>query len=264
VNPILTLETLAGRAAVVSLSGGDTGTEQTIAAIRNLVDEALRDPYVRQAAGWIVRSVPAYKDAAEVRAVYEWVKSRIRFTKDPIGKETLSSARWVLTHGFGDCDDINAVLLPSLLGALGYPTQLVTVSLNPNDAGAFSHVYAEVFVGGRWIPLDAARPGATFGSAPTNHFRKRVWSLTDASYQDMRGLNGDFRPLGFDWGSFIDRVSQSVTNIVTALRTPPQYLPTYTQTTSPYYPQTPSGISSNTMLLLGAAAIGVVLLAGKK
>lgn len=266
-NPILTYDSLAGRAHSVPLAGGDLGTEQTIAAIRNLVDEALRDPLVRQAAGSIVGRVQPYNDLAEVRSVYEWVRQHVRFTKDPIGKETLSSARWILSHGFGDCDDINAVLLPSLLGALGYPTQLVTVSLNPNDPESFSHVYAEVFLRGRWVPLDAARPGARFGEAPPRYYRKRVWWLTDASYQDMGGLNGEFLGQGFDWGRLIQEISNAAGNIITAWRTPPELLPplsAYTSTTPP--PPVPtSEISTNTMLLLGGAGLLlVVLMAGRK
>lgn len=267
-NPILTYENLAGRATSVQLAGGDLGTEQTIAAIRNLVDEALRDPVVRQAAGWIVARVQPYNDQAEVRAVYEWVRQHVRFTKDPIGKETLSSARWILSHGFGDCDDINAVLLPSLLGALGYGTQLVTVSLNPNDPESFSHVYAEVFLRGRWIALDAARPSARFGEAPRHHYRKRVWSLTDASYQDVRGLpaglNGDFRLGGWvdDWSKIIQNVTSGIANIFASQKTgiPP---------TQPLYAPAPagfpeSGLSTNTMLLLGGGALLVVVLAMRK
>src|SRR6266403_368761 len=85
-------------------------------------------------------------------------------------------------------DDINAILLPAMLKTAGHRVRLVTIASHPAAPEQFSHVYCEANVEGRWIPLDAARSGTRFGSAPSRAFRKRVWSLDADSYQDLRGL----------------------------------------------------------------------------
>jgi hypothetical protein len=265
---VVRAEVNPGWSTTVPLLEGDAGTEQTIAAIRRQVDEALRDPLVRQTAGFIVSRVRPYDDLGEARAVYQWVLGHIRFVKDPVGKETISSARWILTHGFGDCDDINGILLPALLGAIGYRTRLVTISNNPMAPEQFSHVYAEVFVRGLWVPVDAARPGARFGAAPSRFFRKRVWSLSDDRFEDIRGLNG-YHAMG-GWAEDLAKVFQSATpfatSVITTLRAPKSTLVPYTPApaASTFRPTTGgfgAGINTTTLLIGGALVGGAYFLA---
>lgn len=218
-----------GLSSSVPLLEGDAGIEQTINAARGLVREGLRDPLLRQTAGHILlqRRVPQHNDVAEVRAIYDWVVRNIRFVKDPVNQETVSTARWTLTNGFGDCDDINAVLLPVLLGAAGYRTRLVTVAGHPGAPRQFTHVYAEVLLRGRWIPVDAARPGARFGQTIRHQFRKRVWSLDDGSYTDMglprqASLAGETVAAGVsgldDWADVIKQATRGTAQIITATK----------------------------------------------
>lgn len=219
-----------GLSSSVPLLEGDAGIEQTINAARGLVREGLRDPLLRQTAGHILlqRRVPQHNDVAEVRAIYDWVVRNIRFVKDPVNQETVSTARWTLTNGFGDCDDINAVLLPVLLGIVGYRTRLVTVAGHPGAPRQFTHVYAEVLLRGRWIPVDAARPHARFGQTIRHQFRKRVWSLDDGSYTDMgspaaAGLAGEHVAggLGLNLDSLADVIKQATrgtAQIITATK----------------------------------------------
>ena len=153
--------------AVLSLplAGGDAGVEQTINSMRSLVDEALHDPSIIRMATDIVRSVPAFDDFAEAKALYEWVRANIRFTKDPVNKEKLYPPAELLQIRAGDCDDIS-MLLGTLLMAVGYPARLVTVAASQQDPEQFSHVYVEGEVGGQWIPMDPARYDSQFGVAP--------------------------------------------------------------------------------------------------
>lgn len=157
--------------------------------MRSLVDAAVSDPaFVRQAID-IVRRVPAYDDVGEAYAVYQWVKHSIRYTKDPVTKEKLYPPQELLKIRAGDCDDIS-MLIGALGIALGYPARLITISADASNPQEFSHVYPELEVpaGSRqWIALDAARPGAEFGLEPPMFYRKRAWSLTDDSYQDLNG-----------------------------------------------------------------------------
>jgi hypothetical protein len=192
---MLNLATHSGFSLVSEpLLDGDAGTQQTIARIRNLVDQGIKDPLVNKMAGTILRAarVRPYDELGEIRALFAYVLDprNIRFTKDPDGKETLRPASTILEWGFGDCDDINAILLPSLLGTVGYRTRLVTIASDARDPQVFTHVYCEVLYRGRWIPLDAARKGTRFGSAPRRQYRARAWSLVADEYEDLKGLAG--------------------------------------------------------------------------
>jgi transglutaminase superfamily protein len=193
------------------LLGGDSGTEQTIRLIRSLVDSAWKDPIVNRTAIEIVRGagVNQYDSMGQVRAIYDWVHGNFYFVNDPISKETLRPTRDLLQMRAGDCDDINGIVLPSLLGNLGYDVRVVTIAADPSAPDAFSHIYCEVYLDGAWYPLDAARPDASFGVAPPNYFRREWWSLTDAGHGPyegdgamsgynfaLRGLNGMLQSIG--------------------------------------------------------------------
>lgn len=171
------------------LLSGDAGVAQTIAQMRQLVDEALRDPSIIRLATDIVRSVPAFDDYAETNALYEWVRRNIRFTKDPVNKEKLYPPAELLKIRAGDCDDIS-MLLATLVMAVGYPARLMTVAASPSSPEQFSHVYMEAEIpagSGQWIPMDPARADSQFGVAPPMTYRSRWWSLTDNSYGDLSG-----------------------------------------------------------------------------
>jgi hypothetical protein len=171
------------------LLSGDAGVEQTINQMRVLADEALHDPSIIRLATDIVRSAPAFDDVAEARALYDWVHSNIRFTKDPINKEKLYPPAELLKIRAGDCDDIS-MLLGVLLMAVGYPARLVTVAV-PGQADQFSHVYIEGEVpagSGQWLPMDPARYDSEFGVPPPVVTRSRWWSLSDSSYGELGRL----------------------------------------------------------------------------
>ncbi len=259
------LTTQATDTASWPLLAGVAGTQQTIAMIRQLVDQGVRDPMVNHTALGIIRGVRPYDDDREVRAIYEWVRRNVQFRKDVAGKETLRRARTILEVRAGDCDDINGVLLPSLLGTVGYPTRVVTIAANPAAPDQFTHIYAEANVRGRWIPLDAARKDARFGLAPARYLRKRIWSLTSSEYQDVGGLAG-YTGMGFDWGSlisFTEQAGKTATQIITTVRKPKEQLVYPSQPT--YAPGEgtvlPSGLFADPKVLwIGAGLLGLMLI----
>jgi hypothetical protein len=172
------------------LLSGDAGVEQTVDQMRNLVDEALRDPSIIRLATDIVRRVPAFDDYAEANALYDWVRQNIRFTKDPVNKEKLYPPAELLEIRAGDCDDIS-MLLGTLLMAVGYPARLMTVAATPGSPEQFSHVYIEGEVpagSGQWLPMDPARFDSQFGIAPPQVTRARWWNLTDSKFGELSGL----------------------------------------------------------------------------
>jgi hypothetical protein len=282
------------------LLAGDDGTAQTVRQIRIYVHQGKNDPRINHFVGRLLRSagVASYDRSKEVRTIFEWVLRNIRFMQDPTDAECLRPALTTLEWGFGDCDDINAILLPSLLKTAGHRVRLVTIASHPAAPEQFSHVYCEANVDGRWIPLDAARSGTRFGSAPSRHFRKRVWSLDSDSYEDLRGLGCNScggscrvkprrRTLGthyrldglgrmyrssglgdFDWGTFTDVINaagKATTSIVAAAKTPGFVYPSMNAYGPVGYPTSGGGVSAvgsisqNTLIIGGLAAIGLVL-----
>lgn len=269
-NPPGPIADLVGRSESWPLLEGDEGTAQTIELIRRAWRESQMDPYVRATALRILQGVPPHNDYLESKALFDWVLRNIRFTKDPVDFETVSNARWTLSHRAGDCDDINAVLLPSLLSITGHPVRLVTVSNIPAAPERFSHVYSEVRIGGQWIPVDAARTGARFGVGPSRVFRKRVWSLTDRLYQDMQGgLSGQaVNTLGWNWDIFADilqKGTQSAQQIIAQIKQQPYIPPPPSGPSAATVQQTPGGyaLSMSPALMLGGGALALALLMKK-
>jgi hypothetical protein len=203
----------------MTMPGGDRGTEFTVARIRELVRQGMTDQAINRLAMEIVHAagVQPFDFVGEIRVIFDWVRKNIRFFKDIDGVETLRTAREILTIRGGDCDDINAVLLPALLLTIGHSVRLVTISNAPDAPAVFSHIYCEVEIGAQWVPLDAARRDPAFGKGPRSYFRKRIWSLTDNGYRDVSGLgfygrrqrNG--RLGDFDFGDLASVISSAGT-----------------------------------------------------
>lgn len=107
---------------------------------------------VRQTALDLVAALRAKDWAAEVRAVFNFVRDHVRYVRDVRGIETLQTPLVTLELEQGDCDD-KSTLLASLLEAIGHPTRFVAVGYG--KPGQFSHVYVESRIGARWLPLDA-------------------------------------------------------------------------------------------------------------
>lgn len=171
------------------LLNGEAGTAQTIAVMRRLVDQALEDPSIVRKAIEIVRGVPAFDEVGEVRAIYDWVRRNIRYTKDPTTKEKLYPPAELLKIRAGDCDDIST-LINVFASALGYPARWITISTQADNPSEFTHVYSEIEVpagSGNWIALDAARLDAQFGEEPPFYFRKRAWDVASDTYEDLAG-----------------------------------------------------------------------------
>lgn len=143
------------------IAGGNAGSRVTVAAMSKLVDQGLRDPVVIQAAQDAIRNVPERDDRLTFEAVLADVRRRMRYTADPIDAEVVKAPRYVIERTRVrnerepmDCDDVS-VLLASMLSALGYQTQFVTVATDQNRPSEWSHVYVSVRNHeGVWVPLD--------------------------------------------------------------------------------------------------------------
>jgi hypothetical protein len=214
------------------LPGGDPGVSKTMNLIRHLVDSAIKDPFINRTAIEILQraNAPQYDQRAAAQVIYDWVRRNIRYVQDPVGKETVRPANVILEVRAGDCDDINGVLIPSLLGTIGITTRGVTIAAAP-DSSDFSHIYAEAMLNGQWVALDAARPNVVFGQAPEFYKRRAEWPLTGSEVGQggylagmaAFGEMGD-NPAALDW---VSAIGTEASGIIQSLRASPQNLPGY-------------------------------------
>ena len=161
---------------------GTKGTLVTAGVIARMIADGAKDFYVRQKAIQIFRlSGIRPKDRwGEVNALFDWVKNNIRYTRDIFRVELLHSPRRMLELRAGDCDDMT-MLLGAMLIATGHPVRLVLVGFRHRKPHMYSHIYPEVNVQGRWVPIDATvdRP---IGWAPPAVW-KRIYPVDVKSSQ---------------------------------------------------------------------------------
>jgi len=275
--PLPAPQTLRG-AISFSLPCGDRGVAKTMDLIKSLVDHAIKDPYINRTAIEILQhsDAPQYDQMAAAQIIYQWVRSNIRYVQDPVGKETVRPANVILEVRAGDCDDINGVLIPSLLGTIGISTRGVTVAAVP-DSDDFSHIYAEALLNGKWVALDAARPNVVFGQAPEYYKRRAHWPLTGTEVGQGGYLAGMAAlgqapaslPAGLDW---VTVIGQEASNIIQSARAAPQNLGPGAVVPSSAYGVAPPGgtglnVSTNVSPVTIAIGLGLLLLvmsAGKK
>lgn len=146
------------------------GTHTTLKLMAGLVSRFKRDPLMRDTAISLVAGLRPRDWSGEARAIYEYVRDRIRYTRDVSGVETLQTPPVTMELEAGDCDD-KSVLLATLLESVGHPTRFVATGYR--DPQSFSHVYVETLLGTKWIPLDATT-NQPFGWEPRTPVSRMV------------------------------------------------------------------------------------------
>ena len=153
-----------------AIADGLPGVKQTLAVMRQSVREARTDMAIRQAAISIIWLQPENSPLHEVNALFEWVRDRVRYVRDILDVETLSTPAKTLEQMVGDCDDQTA-LLAAMLESVGYPTRFVIAAYTvPNH---FEHVYLQVNIDGEWIDCDPTEKEA-LGWAPPDALSLKI------------------------------------------------------------------------------------------
>jgi transglutaminase-like putative cysteine protease len=121
--------------------------------MRSLVHDAIRDPQqrIRETAGKIIGQSGFVE---QIRAIQNFVQTNIRYIHDPPELELVQTPQYTLQHRMGDCDD-QAVLVASLLTAIGHPSRFVAVGLN---GGPLSHVLTQTLIGTQWVGVETIIP----------------------------------------------------------------------------------------------------------
>lgn len=125
--------------------------------MRGLVWQGKTDLANRDLANSIIAQVGAKDWQGEIAALFEWVRTNIRYTLDTSDIEVLQSAAVTIALGYGDCDDM-AILLATLLECSGH--KACFIALGFSEPGDFSHVLVLASGAGEtpWIALDATEP----------------------------------------------------------------------------------------------------------
>jgi transglutaminase-like putative cysteine protease len=142
---------------------GIDGIEATLALMQSVVSEYKYQPQIVALARSIIDDVPQKSYGAESRAIFEYVRSRVRYTQDVDGMEYVQSPLVTLATQHGDCDD-QATLLATLLAAVGRKTRFVAAGFN---GGEVEHVWTEVWLKDRWFAADTTEDH-DFGWRPPN------------------------------------------------------------------------------------------------
>lgn len=144
----------------------DMPIEERLASIQALIEKSVQDGEMRKLALSITSRCPERDQVCEAKAIYDAVKSRVRYTGDvgPIrhadgtveGIDLYQSARRTWEMRGGDCDD-QSILNATLLALNGIePILRVVRQKQDND---WSHIYAAARINGRVLALDSTLPG---------------------------------------------------------------------------------------------------------
>ena len=170
-------------------------TSSTIRRMYELIDQAKTDRKFQELVYGLTKGLASKDYMGEVNRIFDWVKKTVRYTRDPHGVELVQDVWATLSCGRGDCDDFT-ILLGAACEVMGAPCRIVTVSTRPDKEPV--HVYPEVKVGNRWVPLDATVRGARPGWAPRRITDRIVWLRKDvgiSGYDEdtIEGLGMDFK-----------------------------------------------------------------------
>lgn len=118
--------------------------------LSRMLGDGIRSPEVRN------KAIEIMDPNDRIASIFSWAKSNFEYVPDPIGRELFVSPRKMLerleTTGkmAGDCDDA-ALLISSLLGAIGYDVKIDLVGFNGNE---LSHAIGVVNTESGWLDLD--------------------------------------------------------------------------------------------------------------
>lgn len=127
----------------------------------------LRDPRMRRLGLLVTRHCPPRDDMCELKAVFDFVVTNLRYTGDIAYKDTFASALRSLQFGGEDCDGhsvVNAVLAMEN----GFQTKFRITS---NTGATWDHIYCMAAIPkhspARWIALDTTLGRGKFAREPS-------------------------------------------------------------------------------------------------
>lgn len=160
---------LRGNLNSEEIPDGEDGIYKSVEKIAGFIDDRSQFPVVRGAAEEITRYCISHDGMCQVRAIYDFVRTHVRYRNDPEDFEFIKSPAVQLeeirVNGFtgGDCDDQTA-LIAALLKSLGFSVRLVVISQKKSQV--LHHIYSDVKLMDRWLSLDSISYHGIIGVRP--------------------------------------------------------------------------------------------------
>jgi hypothetical protein len=130
--------------------GGKKGNYQTVNTMKRVARQYSGHPLVRQLAVNILNhyDTKSHNHIDEARAIGEYIKTHVRYVKDPhaieyLTEPTLMIKKMIKGEARGDCDDM-ACLIATLLLSIGIQPYYVIVRYK-NRRGGYNHIYVAVY-----------------------------------------------------------------------------------------------------------------------
>ena len=148
-------------------------TDKTVDNIRKLIKESRKSPAIRQTAETLLARSPEKDWTDEIKNVFEFVKTNIRYTMDIKDTETVKSPDRMLMEinysglTYGDCDD-HVSLLGALLFNIGYSVRPVIMQSPYNKNEGYNHIFLQVQIPNtaKWISIDPTAKNEEIGYVP--------------------------------------------------------------------------------------------------
>lgn len=170
---------MEGFVLIKKIPHGTKGISETVAAVLAYSHEPETTSEIREIALYIIQKSGAKTELQKAKAIHDWVKSHIRYEKDPTFREFVQQPLWLIKKGFegshmasGDCDDHCAVNM-ALMSSIGFGTRAVVTedpsSPGPKDSPYWAHIYCDVHVRAspesprKWVAVDSSMWFLEFG-----------------------------------------------------------------------------------------------------
>lgn len=130
-------------------------------AMAKLANAAQFDVAIRSLTEGIVKGLFPHDYLSEYVAILCWIRTHIRYVRDPVTIEQVKTPRAVIETEAADCDEMG-VLAAAMVGTIGGKSRFVAGSFPGN--GSLTHVWAEAWDPGSkaWVILDPV-PGRRVG-----------------------------------------------------------------------------------------------------
>ena len=160
---------------------GAPSPEETLVWMTKFTQKGQYVVGLRKLAEEIVRELHPHDYISEYAAVLNWVRTNIRYSRDPRTIEQLKEPQVTVESETGDCDDLS-ILIGTLIGQLGGQVRFVAGAFKRANNGQpiLSHVWAEAFdpVAGAWVILDPV-PGRKVGQMRSRLIHRVVHKAID-------------------------------------------------------------------------------------
>jgi len=114
----------------------------------------------------LVKGLWPHDYLSEYAALLHWVRTHLRYVRDPVVIEQVKTPQVTIETGTGDCDDLT-VVLGTMVGTIGGRARYVAGAFAREADGSpnFSHVWCEAFdpAAKAWVVLDSV-PGRNVSS----------------------------------------------------------------------------------------------------